>query len=162
MPGSGTGPRPGGWEMCSTAHFLAWHSVPLNFRKADVRNSDVLSRAVTFGKNTRACFVCRWMPKGLERGTASQHVLPKCRNVLSYTAQEPRRTSYEYVHCSVCIVRRTLCVISRLWLVAGCLVIILPAVLHIPPHFFAQQPPVGQGLLIYKVSKSHTTTHHSR
>jgi hypothetical protein len=31
--------------------------------------------------------------------------------------------------------------------------------------FLAQQrhpPSVGQGLLIHKVSKSHTTTHHSR
>jgi len=28
--------------------------------------------------------------------------------------------------------------------------------------FLARQPPVGQGLLIYEVSRSHTTTHHSR
>ena len=28
--------------------------------------------------------------------------------------------------------------------------------------FLAQQPPVGQGLLIHKVSRSHTTTRHSR
>jgi len=28
--------------------------------------------------------------------------------------------------------------------------------------FWAQQPPVGQGLLIHEVSRSHTTTHHSR
>jgi len=28
--------------------------------------------------------------------------------------------------------------------------------------FFARQPPVGQGLLIHEVSRSHTTTHHSR
>jgi len=28
--------------------------------------------------------------------------------------------------------------------------------------FLAQQPPVGQGLLIREVSRSHTTTHHSR
>jgi len=26
----------------------------------------------------------------------------------------------------------------------------------------ARQPPVGQGLLIYVVSRSNTTTHHSR
>jgi len=26
----------------------------------------------------------------------------------------------------------------------------------------ARQPPLGQGLLIYEVSRSHTTTHHSR
>jgi len=26
----------------------------------------------------------------------------------------------------------------------------------------AQQPPLGQGLLIHEVSRSHTTTHHSR
>jgi len=26
----------------------------------------------------------------------------------------------------------------------------------------AQQPPVGQGLLIHQVSRSHTTTRHSR
>jgi len=26
--------------------------------------------------------------------------------------------------------------------------------------FLAQQAPVGQGLLIHEVSKSHTTTHH--
>jgi len=26
----------------------------------------------------------------------------------------------------------------------------------------AQQPPVGQGLLIQEVSRSHSTTHHSR
>jgi len=25
-----------------------------------------------------------------------------------------------------------------------------------------QQPPVGQGLLVREVSKSHSTTHHSR
>jgi len=28
--------------------------------------------------------------------------------------------------------------------------------------FLARQPKVGQGLLIYEVSRSHTTTHHSR
>jgi hypothetical protein len=28
--------------------------------------------------------------------------------------------------------------------------------------FSARQPPVGQGLLIHEVSRSHTTTHHSR
>jgi hypothetical protein len=28
--------------------------------------------------------------------------------------------------------------------------------------FLARQPPVGQGLLIYEVSRSHTTTPHSR
>jgi len=28
--------------------------------------------------------------------------------------------------------------------------------------FLAWQPPVGQGLLILEVSRSHTTTHHSR
>jgi hypothetical protein len=28
--------------------------------------------------------------------------------------------------------------------------------------FLAQQPPVDQGLLIHEVSRSHTTTHHSR
>jgi hypothetical protein len=28
--------------------------------------------------------------------------------------------------------------------------------------FLTQQPPVGQGLLIHEVSRSHTTTHHSR
>jgi len=28
--------------------------------------------------------------------------------------------------------------------------------------FLARQPPVGYGLLIHEVSKSHTTTHHSR
>jgi len=28
--------------------------------------------------------------------------------------------------------------------------------------FLAQQPQVGQGLLIHEVSRSHTTTHHSR
>jgi hypothetical protein len=28
--------------------------------------------------------------------------------------------------------------------------------------FLAQQPPVGQGLLIHEVSRSHTTTPHSR
>jgi len=26
----------------------------------------------------------------------------------------------------------------------------------------ALQPPVGQGLIIHEVSRSHTTTHHSR
>ena len=26
----------------------------------------------------------------------------------------------------------------------------------------ARQPPVGQGLLIHEVARSHTTTHHSR
>jgi len=28
--------------------------------------------------------------------------------------------------------------------------------------FLAQQPPVGQGFLIHEVSRSYTTTHHSR
>ena len=28
--------------------------------------------------------------------------------------------------------------------------------------FLALQPPVGHGLLIHEVSRSHTTTHHSR
>ena len=28
--------------------------------------------------------------------------------------------------------------------------------------FWAQQPPVGHDLLIHEVSRSHTTTHHSR
>ena len=28
--------------------------------------------------------------------------------------------------------------------------------------FLARQPPVGQGLLIHEVSRSHTTTHHNR
>jgi len=28
--------------------------------------------------------------------------------------------------------------------------------------FLARQPPVGQGLLIHEVSRSHTMTHHSR
>jgi len=31
-----------------------------------------------------------------------------------------------------------------------------------PIFFLAQQPPVRQGLLIHVVSRSHTTTHHSR
>ena len=29
-------------------------------------------------------------------------------------------------------------------------------------YFFAQQPSVAQGLLLHEVSRSHTTTHHSR
>ena len=32
----------------------------------------------------------------------------------------------------------------------------------INPVFLAKQPPVGQELLIHEVSRSHTTTHHSR
>jgi len=28
--------------------------------------------------------------------------------------------------------------------------------------YLAQQPPLGQGLLIHEVSRSHSTTHHSR
>jgi len=28
--------------------------------------------------------------------------------------------------------------------------------------YLAQQPPVGQGLLIHEVSRSHSTTHHSQ
>ena len=28
--------------------------------------------------------------------------------------------------------------------------------------FLARQPPVAQGLLLHEVSRSHTTTHHSR
>jgi hypothetical protein len=28
--------------------------------------------------------------------------------------------------------------------------------------FLARQPPVGQGVLIHEVSRSHTATHHSR
>jgi len=28
--------------------------------------------------------------------------------------------------------------------------------------FLVRQPPVGQGLLIHEVSKSHTMTHHSQ
>ena len=36
--------------------------------------------------------------------------------------------------------------------------------LHVPfvCLFLARQPPVGHGLLIHEVSRSHTTTHHSR
>ena len=35
--------------------------------------------------------------------------------------------------------------------------------LNVPNLFvFAQQPPLGQGLLIHEVSRSHKTTHHSR
>jgi len=39
--------------------------------------------------------------------------------------------------------------------------------LHLPPLFtfsflLTQQPPAGQGLLTHEVSRSHTTTHHSR
>jgi hypothetical protein len=30
------------------------------------------------------------------------------------------------------------------------------------PFYLARQPPVGQGLLIHEVSRSHTTTHHIR
>ena len=33
---------------------------------------------------------------------------------------------------------------------------------HVMHFFLARQPPVGQDLLIHEVSKSHTTTHHSR
>jgi len=33
---------------------------------------------------------------------------------------------------------------------------------YTPAFFLAQQPPVDQGLLIHEVSRSHTTTHHSR
>jgi len=32
----------------------------------------------------------------------------------------------------------------------------------IPPSIMAQQPPLGHGVLIIEVSRSHTTTHHSR
>jgi hypothetical protein len=36
-------------------------------------------------------------------------------------------------------------------------------IIHMQFFFIlAQQPPVGQGLLIHKVSRSHITTHHSR
>jgi len=28
--------------------------------------------------------------------------------------------------------------------------------------FLARQPPIGQGLLIHEVSRSHTTTHYSQ
>ena len=43
-------------------------------------------------------------------------------------------------------------------------------VMHIPCNrltvqsflFLARQPPVDQGLLVHEVSRSHTTTHHSR
>ena len=34
--------------------------------------------------------------------------------------------------------------------------------IFIPNFFLAQQPPVGHGLLIHKVSRSHSTTHHDR
>jgi len=33
---------------------------------------------------------------------------------------------------------------------------------HVCLFVLARQPPVGHGLLIYEVSRSHTTTHHSR
>jgi len=33
---------------------------------------------------------------------------------------------------------------------------------HYSSPSFAQQPPVGQGLLIHEASRSHTTRHHSR
>ena len=34
--------------------------------------------------------------------------------------------------------------------------------LYIVCLFLALQPPVGHGLLIHEISRSHTTTHHSR
>jgi hypothetical protein len=34
--------------------------------------------------------------------------------------------------------------------------------INVESLFLARQPPVGQGLLIHEVSRSHTTTHHSR
>jgi len=33
---------------------------------------------------------------------------------------------------------------------------------HYPYYLLLDSPPVGQGLLIHEVSRSHTTTHHSR
>jgi hypothetical protein len=38
----------------------------------------------------------------------------------------------------------------------------LELTLQSPVSILARQPPVGQGLLIHEVSRSHTTTHHSR
>jgi len=34
--------------------------------------------------------------------------------------------------------------------------------MKLPVFFFSQHPPLGQGLLIHEVSRSHATTHHSR
>jgi len=33
---------------------------------------------------------------------------------------------------------------------------------YLPVYFWRDSPQVGQGLLIHEVSRSHTTTHHSR
>ena len=49
----------------------------------------------------------------------------------------------------------TVPVISLLLIIA-----VLPTPLFL--LLLAQQPPVGQGLLIFEVSRSHTTTQHSR
>jgi len=44
-----------------------------------------------------------------------------------------------------------------------CLLSVHTTVWHVQCFFYlAQQPPVDQGLLIHEVSRSHTTTHHSR
>jgi hypothetical protein len=45
--------------------------------------------------------------------------------------------------------------------VQGCTLPFLPTKFSLI-HFFMQQPPVGQGFLNHDVSRSHTTTHHSR
>ena len=42
------------------------------------------------------------------------------------------------------------------------IIIIIIIIIVIIIMFLAQQPPVGQGLLIHEVSRSHTTTHQSR
>jgi hypothetical protein len=39
---------------------------------------------------------------------------------------------------------------------------VLPSPVPFIIFIFAQQPPVGQGLLIQEVSRSHSTTHHNR
>ena len=47
----------------------------------------------------------------------------------------------------------------------GCLCLFVYQIMHIEVvflSFLAQQPPVGHGLLIHEVSRSHTTTQHSR
>ena len=43
-------------------------------------------------------------------------------------------------------------------------VVVVVVVVIVVIYFFnlSQQPPVGQGLLIHEVSRSHTATHHSR
>jgi hypothetical protein len=50
--------------------------------------------------------------------------------------------------------------INLVWIIGSA--ISTQSLIGVIPSFLAQQPALGQSLLIHEISRSHTTTHHSR